>query len=686
MAFAKRLLLGQTTLGPQIAYYEIAGESIAKGDSSDRLTNPGSEDNVYLATGAIPWGWNRNLGLHRHEPGAFIPLRDIVPAFSRIFAAVLHVRIDTKGEWGGTGGSTIPGVGYQDFAFYGVRRPGWDRLDYDFHYYDTSATLAWGEYGAQVGTDLTAAPAATLRFAQVDVDFINANPSIPLFKTMDIKGEVQYCSDRNLDVQLIALLSAPSANPGSRCYLTVRSPAVDGTELARPHSYLEVYYVPPIVLHGALVSAGRGIDLAKVLDKDSLESQYHLYMGFVDQGETGDPQKYWVRNTRLDRIAKRIVIECTRSFANVPVAKSTNTGSKALRSVDTYQLHLDNTGAVDELTPRGAWYVIFTDATHISLYFQANFTGSYVLQASGISIGADYTLIDTGVTPNRKLLKIRTAKWSGTAITNDRLDFDTASDTTSPTYPADSKAMMSFIPPTVLPAGDVADTAKEKPISGGATQRLRAGTYDYNDAGTTRSVVLLADTQIAGYVVDRPCYVFDGTGFQAVKIKQIFLTADALPTGAPGGEVGDGLLLYEQLTRSYAAGAYLTPGLYVDTLAKSSDAFVNGSAATAQALVDLQTPVDWLAGDVVTAISLSGASAGQAVQYIVQTTLLSGARVQFTTNLSVALVDGDILVKQVTSNAASFFMRGTVPEGATLGDRLALVRTYEARSSLQNII
>src|SRR5690349_18023574 len=119
MSFAKRLLLGQTTLGSQIAFYAMAGESMAKGDTSDRLTNPGAEVEVYSngASAAIVWGWNANVGLHRQEPGVYIPLRDIVPAFSRVFAAILHVRFDTRGT---APANIIPG-GFYDFVFYGVR-------------------------------------------------------------------------------------------------------------------------------------------------------------------------------------------------------------------------------------------------------------------------------------------------------------------------------------------------------------------------------------------------------------------------------------------------------------------------------------------------------------------------------------------------------------------------------------
>lgn len=144
-------------------------------------------------------------------------------------------------------------------------------------------------------------------------------------------------------------------------------------------------------------------------------------------------------------------------------------------------------------------------------------------------------------------------------------------------------------------------------------------------------------------------------------------------------------MLEEELSRSYASGAYFTPGVYIDSLAKSQDAYVGvGGAAAGQALINLSTAVDWAPSDVITVISLTGS--GLSANYIVQANLLSGSQIQLSTTLGFTLAEGDLVIKAVSTGTASFFMRGTVPDGAALGDRLALVRVYEARSSLQNIL
>jgi hypothetical protein len=683
MAFAKSKKIGRSPGSPHLLVYTtINGTSIAQGDASDtvgnfsiteRSTEPqmrvglGDDD---IVTTTASW---------RMLPLVFIPLVDVVPAFSRIFRAVLYVMFPTGDVR--MPADTVPG-GQVAIDWFGLRRV-YVAADVNFEEY--SSGNLWGEFAGEIGVDTTLEAVGTLPYTQTDYDAQKLQSSVQyFFKGMDIKSEIQYRVDRNENAQLIGYLNnfgSLSGSANTAKVFTIGRLNNSTTE----RSYLDIFYVPPIVLHSALATAGRAIDMANVLDAESLESIRHLYMGFVDQGETGDPVKYWVRNTRTDRVARRLVIEATRSFANTPARRATNSTAKTLRSVDCYDLHLDVNGDVDELTPRGAWYIEAISTTQYKLMFQADFTGSFVQMATSLNFASDNTITDTSYTPDRKILRIRALKWDTglAAAATDKWDFETAVDTTKPEYPLDSKPMMSFMPATTS-AGDTPQTAEERPVSGGITARLRSSTYDYDDSGTDRSVILLPDTEIAGYSVGEKYVIFDGTGSEVVEIHAILDSNDALPTGAPGGEVGDAVVLTDVLSRAYAAGAYFTPGLYIDELAKSEDAFVEaGGALAGQALIDLTVAQSWTAGNTITVINFS---TGQTAQYVIQAMLNGGLRVQTSANLSFALTEGDMVVKAITANTESFFMRGTVPEGATLGDRLALMRCYEARSSLQNIL
>lgn len=674
--FARRKFIGRTDVGRQMQFVAITGLSIGKGDTSDAngfsTTGLNSPDRVSVANAPddqIPVGWGYSqdtiAGQRRDQLMIFLPLRDLVPAFSRVFQAVMWLEL-TKGAWPGNVVNNNATV-----RFHGIRRPGFNFDEAKFSIFATGQL--WNEYGGEVGTDLTTLEVGNLPFTQSDYDFLAADGNRRLFKSVDITTEFSYHTDRNEDFHLMGLVWTPP-NKLERNYFSIDAVTTAGT----PHSYIEVVYVPPIVFHAAQIATGRPIDLSVVLDVASFESKYHVFGGYIDQGETGDWVKAWLRNARIDRIARRLVIEQTRSFASDPVRNPANSSAKTLRSVDCYQLTLDVTGATTALTPRGAWQIIATDPTHYDLYLQADFLGAFVQVATGRLFSADETIVIGG----DNALRIRAAKWgTGTVALNDIWTFETVSDTTSPAYPTDSKSMMKIAPPTAF-AGDSVDEGKKKPLLRTSTQRLRAASYEFDDSGTDRSVLLVGDTQLQNYEVGLPVYVFDGTGFEAAVIHAVKLTADALPTGAPGGETGDALVLEGELSRTYAAGAFVTSGLYMELLEKSQDTTVNtGGAAAGQNSIPVANSVLWAPGDQFAVVSMS---TGQVQTLILLTNSVSS--LQATTNLNFTLAAGDLVIKSVSNNAGSFFFQGAVPEGADLGDRFAILRAYEARSSLKNII
>lgn len=666
MAFSKRKNIGQTT--NLLSAMVINGLSIAKGDSIDQ--NGGGVDIPAAIRNEVVGstiGWRTVTGMTRAQGIIKIPLKNVIPAFSRVFRATLFVRITSRGTWPS---NVVDGNAI--FTAYGIRRPGFDFATCSWDIYKTSTN--WDERGAKVGTDLTSQSVGSFQFTQADFDSMGSVGE--MYKQIPLTSEIAYRIDRNEDsfIMLHVWSSAPPIT-GNR-HIQMENPQ-GSNRGGQQHTYLEIEYVPPIVFHATQLTSGRPIDLSRVLDAESFESQFHVYGGFIDQGETGEVVKYAIRNTRTERIARRLVIEATRSMSNTPTANVANTGDAELRSVDTFNLTMDVGGSVTKLTPRGRWELRFTSATNYDVYFDENFSGVFSLVIANRAIGSDETVQFGG----KDAIRIRADKWSGTPANLDKFNFETVSDTTSPSYPTDSKDMMFLIPPTIA-GGDIADTAKKRSIKG-TTQQTRASSYVVNDGGLDRTVVPLIDAETQGFSVGQKAVIFSGTQFEEVTIRQIYNTAAALPGSPPSGAGdGDAVMLEEETAQSYAAGSFFTTGLYINQLEKSDDTFVGATgAAQGQAIIPVSPAVSWAVNDEFTAVKLSS---GQVQDMVVQAN--NGGSITASQNLTFALAAGDLLIRKVSGNWASFFFQGQVPDGALLGDRFAILRAYEARSSLKNIV
>ena len=672
--FSKSKAIGQSA--NVLTVMMINGSALAKGDSSNRNGEAGNIPSTTTANDnavGMQVGWDVNTGTPlRKQPIIKIPLKDVIPAFSRILRATLFWRITAKGSWP----SNVVDLG-GNVTFYAIVRPGFDLSTCDYANYKTGG--AWQEYGAKVGGDLGSDSLGLVQFTQSDYDLMAANANLELEKQVPLTTWIQYSADRNQDAFIMGLIAG---NYTSGDHLFVMENPNDAGRAGKAHSYVLVEYVPPIVFHGSLSSSGRAIDLSRVLDADSFESIRHVYGGFIDQGETGDQFKYWIRNTRNERIARRIVLEATRSFASKPTANAANTGNAALRSVDCFDLTVNISNVITKLTPRGAWELRFTSATLYDVYFAADFatnpdgTYNYSVVVTGRSIASDETITVSSVDK----IKIRAAKWSGTPVNSDKINFETVGDTTATTYLADSKDMMYLTPPTTV-AGDTPDTAKRRSIKG-RTQQTRVSSYVVVDGGLNRTVLCLGDAN-SGFTVGGKAVVFDGTNHEEVTIRQIYNTAAALPGSPPAGAgTGDAIMLEEETANTYAAGSWFTTGLYVNQLDKSDDTFVNtAGAAAGQANIPITPAVTWITNDSFYVVSLS---TGQVQELVVQTN--NGSTITAASNLNFALVAGDLVIKKNATNGASFFFQGQVPDGANLGDRLSILRAYEARQSLKNII
>lgn len=669
MAFAKRKQIGRTS--NFFSLVVIAGKSIALGDDVNSIGSGATVASRQTTGTRIGVGWNENISKLRVHPYFRIPLQGVVPAMSRVFRATLNVCIADEGSWP----ANVVAAGVKMTA-YGIRRPGLDETTFNFQIYKTGSN--WDEFAGKVGTDLTSAALGEFTFTQADRDTLAAGGSNPppLFKAVDVTNEIAYRVERNEDARIM-FHSWLTANGSNDEFFELRNPN-DASNQTLPNTYLDIEYVPPIVFHGVKSSSGRPIDLSNVLDAESFESQHHVYGGFIDLGEDGEVFKFALRNTRLERIARRIVIEATRSMANKPTPKPANTGTAVLRSVDCFNLTTDIGGAVTKLTPRGKWELRFVSATHFDVYFDNGFTGAYSLVIANRAIAVDNTIQFGGV----DAIRIRAAKWSGVPANLDKINFETVSDTTSTSYPTDSKDMMFLIPPVTQPDGDGADTAKKRSIKG-YTQQTRASSYVVSDGGQDRTVVPLLDAELAGFTAGQKAVIVSGTQSQEVTIRQVYNTAAALPAGAPpGAGAGDAVMLEEETDQSYAAGSFFTTGLYVSQLEKSDDTFVGAAgAASGQNVIPVSPAVNWEINDEFTAIKLS---TGQVQDLVVQAN--NTASITASTNLTFSLAAGDLLVKKVDGNWASFFFQGSVPEGASLGDRLAILRAYEMRASLKNIV
>jgi hypothetical protein len=674
MSYARSKKIGQTPTDPnQLSTMAINGLAIQFGDSSDTVggfttsarQNPGS---------AITFGFDSNGW--RQLPIIKIPTRGVIPAFSRVLRALLYMKAKNGNSFPS---NTVPG-GSVRLDLYGIHRT-LDTASVDYQNYSTSHP--WGAFGGQTSVDLTAAKVASLDITQSLYDQANAlaNGTDMYQPAVDIRSEVQYCADRNIDTWLLGWLNANwPAGSGARQF----GFRFQGGTVAGP--YLDILYVPPICLHASQITAGRPIDLGNVLDIISNDPQQQVYMGFIDQGESGDTVKYFVRNTRTDRVARRLVIEATRSFASRPRSElnsdATLPSAKKLRSVDCYNLH-QTAGVTDELTPRGRWKLQASSSTLYDVYFDADFTGTYALVTSNKAFASDETITVSSV----KKIKIRAAKWgAGAAAAGDKWYFDTVSDTTDPSFPTDSYDMMSLIPATTGDQ-DVADTAKKRRVRGAPTQQLRASTYTATVSGSSRTIVPLTDTQLAGLAVGDKVVCFSGTTFEEAEVLAVYLSGATLPTGTgqPTGDDADGdaVALTTVLGASYTSDAFFTGGLYVDSLAKSEDITVDvAGAAAGQAVIPISAAVSWANGDNFTVLSLT---TGQTQKLVKQSG--GGASITAASNLLFALASGDPVVRENTTNFHSFFAQGAVPLTATLGDRLGYLRVYEARANtLANVV
>lgn len=671
MAFSKTKQIGKSSNFFNMLI--IMGRSLALGDDGNTLPTVGVNGQNRVTTGAnYSVGWDINISpVMRSHPYIRIPLRNVVPAFSRVFRATMYLPIATRGAWpSGTvnAGKTV--------KFYGIRRPGFDESTFTFQIYKTGSN--WDEYAGKIGTDLTSAELGSMTFTQADYDSMatgfGGTGGPVVWKAVDITSEVSYRVDRNEDAIIMGHIWAFPGNIDE--FFTIRN-STDATNQAFVNAYLDIEYVPPIVFHGCQAVSGRPIDLSKVLDVEPFESDRHVYGGFIDSGESGEVYKYALRNSRKERTARRIVIEATRSIANTPASNVLNSGNAKLRSVDTFDLTTDISGAITKLTPRGRWELRFISSTNYDVYFDEGFTGTYSLVIANRSMASDVTV----QVSSKDAIRIRAAKFSGTPANTDKINFDTVGDTTPTSYPADSKDMMFLIPPTVA-GGDIADTAQKRTIKG-TTQQTRASSWEVSDGGSDRTVIALADAELQGFTVGQPCTVFAGTTSASSKIRQIYNTAASLPAGAPGGTGnGDAVMLEDDLGMSFAAGSFFTTGLYIASLATSDDTLVGAAGAAAgQNVIPVASAVNWATNDEFTVVHLA---TNQIQELVVQAN--NNSSITANANLQFALSAGDLIIKKVAGNWASFFFQGAVPDGAALGDRFSILRAYEARTSLKNIV
>jgi hypothetical protein len=686
MAYARKKSIGQSPVDPsQLTLMAINGSAIQFGDGGD-VVGTFSISSRQIPSTAVVVGLGYvnatpNTADWRMLPLVKIPTKGVIPAFSRVLRALVYMKIQNGGMMPSS--NTVPN-NKVSLDWYGIRRT-IDTANVDYQYYATSQ--AWATFAGQTGTDLTPTKLASLDITQSIFDQANAlaNGTSMYLTPFDIKTEVQFQSDRNSDVWLMGWLNSnwgvASVAGGQR--RIVMSKYAGSTEA---RAYLDILYVPPIVTHAAKVTAGRPIDLGNVLDINSTDPSQQVYTGFVDEGETGDAIKFFVRNSRTDRIAKRLIVEATRSFASRPTSQlnsdATLPSLKKLRSVDTYDLH-QTAGVIDELTLRGRWKLQASSSTLYDVYFDAGFTGTYTLVASNKAFASDEVISTSSV----KRIKVRAIKWgSGAAVAGDKWFFDTIGDTTDPSFAVDSYGMFALIPPT---SGDpdIADTARSRRVKSSPTQMLRASTYTATVSGSPRSIVPLGDTQLANYQVGDKVTIFAGATSEEAEVLQVYLSGDALPTGTgqPTGDdaSGDAIALTTTLSQNYTTSAFLTGGIFIAQLDNAEDVFVDAAGAAAgQNVIPISTPVGWTDGTAFGVISLA---TGQTQSLIKQTG--GGASITATLPLNFALASGDFVVRDNTNNYKPFFVQSAIPLGALLGDRIGFLRIYEARSqTLQNVV
>jgi len=278
-----------------------------------------------------------------------------------------------------------------------------DINDWSGAYKDISTTTQWygGGYYAQYGHDIWNTYAA--RFT--------ADTSVAqytFFEAMDITDYFSLCLLNNEDLWF-EMFQVSNANS---LFL--------GTSANQEKPQVEVYYFFPLEMFPE--GNGGNPDVSTLLEIDAAP----INLGAYQQGETGTPQRFWLKNFSGSVINHAEVWDDYPEWT-APVADSGNGGSGALAYISVY-----------EACQSQRWEVKFSSGTAYEVKATAyldnieSFHPSYDADPNwqGTTSG-DWDDPDGNVT-------IPSAAWSGTPVSGDLFVFYTRGNTTDAAWPADS--------------------------------------------------------------------------------------------------------------------------------------------------------------------------------------------------------------------------------------------------------
>jgi hypothetical protein len=337
--------------------------------------------------------------------------------------------------------------------------------DCNAQYKDITATTQWygGGYFAQYGHDIWSAYAAKANFDTSIAQYA-------FFDALDMTDYFAQCLLNNEDLwfELFQVTSS------SLCFV--------GTTDNAEKPQIEVYYFFPLEMFPE--GDGGNPDVTSLLELDANP----INLGAYQQGETGTPQRFWLKNFSGSVIAHAEVWDDFPEWTT-PVADSGNGGSGALGYVTVY-----------EACASQRWEVKFSSSTAYEVKATAyldnieSYHPSYDADASWQNTTAtDWTDPGNNVT-------IPSAAWSGTPSAGDLFVFYTRGNSTDAAWPADSNDQVEMCDDASgSPSGDW------RPINAQRTSITSGVTID-----ATTKVLTVRRIDTTKWVAGTPIFIADG--------------------------------------------------------------------------------------------------------------------------------------------------------------------------------
>lgn len=325
--------------------------------------------------------------------------------------------------------------------------------DCNAQYKDISTTTQWygGGYCAQYGHDIWAAYASRFT-ADTSVGFG------VFFDSMDITDYFQLCLLNNEDLWF-ELFQVTSSN---NVFL--------GTSGNQEKPVLEAYFFFPIEMFPD--GTGGQADVSNLLEIDAQP----INLGAYQQGETGTPQRFWLKNFSASTINHVEVWDDYPEWT-IPVADPGNAGSGAIAYISVFEAAVSQRWEVKMLSAttfevKATAYMDNIESLHPSYDASPSWQGS---------TSSDWDSPDGSI-------RIPTAAWSGTPATDDLFVTYTRGNSTDTAWPADSNDQVEMCDDSGgSPSGDWRPIAAQRTVlTSGVTIDATSKTLTVKHIDTTK--------------------------------------------------------------------------------------------------------------------------------------------------------------------------------------------------------